>query len=743
MTSHNNREKAASGLSCLTCVWAALTAGTLAFAFEASYRFVLPSLSEWQEIIATVLFAACASALGCRVAVRMSRRMHNRLRREICARKEAEQLFRAIAVATNAGIWNWDVADDLTWFNPEFVEAWGYCLEDALAHDFWRARVHPEDRDLIVDSLLAAVRRQDSTWSGEYRFQRADGSYAYVLDRGTIFRDERGRAVRVCGGMIDLTERKTAQAQQVEALQALQASETAFRSLFENAPFGMYRSTTEGKLLAANPALVKMLGYESVEELQRLASGADIYVHREDRAAMVKRLLQEKSITGLELQWKRKDGNPIVVRFSGRVCSDGDRDYFECTAEDITQHHELQQELQQSQKMEAIGQLAGGVAHDFNNMLLVILMSAQLLQNEFAPGDRRRKRIDEIIHACDRASAFTQQLLAFGRRQMRAPQIVNLNAVAADAMRMIQRLIGESIELTLLAARVPCSAHVDPSQMVQVIMNLCINARDAMPMGGTLTVSTDVRTFTEKTAPPGLNPGTYSVLSVQDTGTGMNEEIREHLFEPFFTTKQKGKHSGLGLATVYGIVRQSGGRVLVESEVGEGSTFRMMLPYEKPAAIPREPEDSSSKAQTITGATVLVVEDETPLREAIGDFLESSGYVVLKAENGEHAMAVAADRIQHVDLLLTDVVMPKMGGSELAQRLSALNPALKIIFMSGYSDDVALRDSILTGTAFMQKPFQLAALSKKLGELLAGSTHETPPLTPGRSDAMIPAQSGR
>ncbi len=718
-------------LTCFACLWAAVVGAAVTAVYQLARHTLMPGMTDHAGHVATVVFVGFLSAVGCRVVVGMSRRMHNRLRREVAARKDAEQFFRAIAVATNAGIWSWDLASDFTWFNPEFVEGYGYSLEEALAHDFWRMHVHPDDREDIASSLFAAVRNQDSSWSGEYRFQRADGSYAWVLDRGVIFRDERGRAVRVCGGMIDVTSLKEAQAQQAQAIKALQTSEAAFRSLFENAPFGMYRSTIEGKLLAANPALVKMLGYDSPEELHRLASAADIYLRAGDRAAMVERLLKEQSITGMELEWKRKDGTPMVVRFSGRVCGQPDRQFFECTAEDITRQHELQHELQQSQKMEAIGQLAGGVAHDFNNMLLVIRMGSELLQSSFAPEDRRRKRIDEIIKTCDRAATLTQQLLAFGRRQMRAPQLLNLNAVVADAMNLIHRLIGDSIELTFQATRVPCTTTADPSQILQVLMNLCINARDAMPDGGALDVSTEVVTFTASDAPAGIRPGQYSMFSVRDNGSGMHAEVLAHLFEPFFTTKQKGKHSGLGLATVYGIVKQSEGSVQVESAPGCGSTFRIFLPYVNAQTTSAAPAMSSDMSAPIGNETVLLAEDEPSLRTAVAELLEAHGYQVMTANNGEHAMSVAAQRLDEIDLLLTDVSMPRMGGRELAQGLTARIPGLKVIFMSGYSDDVELRESICAGAAFLPKPFALHELLRKVKEMLSvpSAPHELTPMS--------------
>lgn len=727
-------------MSCWVCFWAALAGAALTAVYQVLRHVLFPHLPDHNAHLVTVIFAGITSALGCRVVVRMSRRMQQRLRREIAARKDAEQFFRAIAVATNAGIWEWNIQNDFTWFNPEFVEAYGYGLEEALVHDFWRRHIHPDDRDRVIESLFACVRAGESTWRGEYRFQRADGSYAYVLDRGVIFRDEQGRAVRVCGGMIDLTELKQAQAQQVRAMKALQSSEAAFRSLFENAPFGMYRTTLDGRLLAANPALVKMLGYASVEELHRLASSAVIYARPEERAVLVDRLLRDKSVTGLEFEWKRQDGKIIAVRFSGRVCDDGDGPFFECTAEDITQQREFQQELQQSQKMEAIGQLAGGVAHDFNNMLLVIRMGAELLQAGIPAGDRRRKRIDEIIKTCDRAAALTQQLLAFGCRQMRAPQLINLNAAVADAMSMIHRLIGESIELTFQAARVPCTAMADPSQIVQVLMNLCINARDAMPSGGTLDVSTDVVIFTAADVPAGIHPGPHALLTVKDTGTGMSEDVLAHLFEPFYTTKQKG-HSGLGLSTVYGIVRQSEGMVLVESLPGRGSKFRILLPYlqaQRPEVVAAPASDSG---RTIGGETILLVEDEPSIRSAVAELLERHGYQVITAESGQHALATIAGREQHIDLLLTDVMMPRMGGRQLAERLCALVPQLKVIFMSGYSDDPELRQSNVAGAAFLHKPFQFHALLDKVREMLAAATPDAAVL--GLNDSREHLQSFR
>jgi PAS domain S-box-containing protein len=380
----------------------------------------------------------------------------------------------------------------------------------------------------------------------------------------------------------------------------------------------------------------------------------------------------------------------------------------------------LEQQLRQAQKMEAVGKLAGGIAHDFNNLLMVIQSYTEILQQGLPTRAPLRKNTQEIMKATDRAVRLTRQMLAFSRKQVLSPVVLDLNAVVDETAKMLRRLIGEDIELRVSAVESLWAVEADSDQVVQVLMNLCVNARDAMPQGGTLTIATENVKVEEGGIgrQPYVSLGDYVRLSVADTGTGISKEIQEQIFDPFFTTKEVGKGTGLGLSTVYGIVKQSGGYVWVDSELGQGACFTIYLPRVKRAIAP----DMSAKAETRSRGTetILVAEDEEALREAVCDYLSSLGYAILAASSGQQALSVAIKREGHIDLLITDLVMPKMSGRELAQMLGSLRPELKTIYMSGYTDDGALQHGIPElGAAFLQKPFSMGTLARKVRDMLA------------------------
>jgi two-component system cell cycle sensor histidine kinase/response regulator CckA len=392
-------------------------------------------------------------------------------------------------------------------------------------------------------------------------------------------------------------------------------------------------------------------------------------------------------------------------------------------AESRARARSLEAQLLQSQKMEAVGRLAGGVAHDFNNILTAIGGYADLLLADLPADDARRQDIDEIHRAARRAASLTQQLLAFSRRQIMQPKVVDLNALVADIDKMLRRLIGEDVLLSAVLAPNLGNVRADPGQLEQVILNLAVNARDAMPSGGHLTIQTrNVELDQSYVAEhPAVTPGPYVLLSVSDTGTGMTDETKSHIFEPFFTTKPRGKGTGLGLATVYGIIQQTGGHIWAYSEVGRGTTMKVYLPRvdlpadSLPSASPEAEEDLRGSA------TVLLVEDETAVRAVTRQLLTRSGYTVVEAADGHMALALTAALDQPVDLLLTDVVMPGMSGRELAERLAAQRPGLRVLFMSGYADDAIVRHGMLEpGLAYLEKPFRPEALLRKVRDVLDG-----------------------
>ena len=521
--------------------------------------------------------------------------------------------------------------------------------------------------------------------------------------------------------------------------EGLRRSEMNFRSLVTNAPYGICRCDSAGQLLNVNPALLAMLGHSSAKELVGQHLGT-LYPDSHQWFELADYLRAGAPFNGLIAEWKRKDGLGTVVRVSGRAVSFADNEKaFELFAEDVTERRALEQQLQQSQKMEAVGRLAGGIAHDFNNLLMVISGYSEFLLDRLGPDPALRGPAQEIAGASQRASSLTRQLLAFSRKQMLAPKILDLNEVVTENLKMLTRVIGEDIDLVMVPAAVLGSVRADAGQIDQVIMNLAVNARDAMPTGGKLTIETSNVSLDEEYvrfhAP--LRPGDYVMLSISDTGQGMDSETQSHIFEPFFTTKGT-KGTGLGLSTVYGIIKQSGGYIWVSSEAGKGTTFKIYLP--------RVAERAETVAQVIASEeavptepgteTILLAEDEANLRYLARQFLEKQGYKVIEAADGAAAMQIAVAHEGVIHLLLTDVIMPGMNGRELAQRISEIRPQTKILYMSGYTENVIGHDGTLdAGVRLLQKPFTLRDLKSKVREVLDS--------TPILREVDMPVQTAR
>jgi PAS domain S-box-containing protein len=506
------------------------------------------------------------------------------------------------------------------------------------------------------------------------------------------------------------------------AQEGLRRSEINFRSLVTNAPYGICRCDSAGQLLDANPALLTMLGFSSSKELAGKHLGA-LYADAQQWFQLADYLLSATPFNGLIVEWKRKDGTGTVVRVSGRAVSDGKKGRtFELFAEDVTERRALEQQLRQSQKMEAVGRLAGGVAHDFNNLLMVISGYSEFLLDRLGPDLALRGPAQEIASAAVRATSLTRQLLAFSRKQMLAPKILDLNSVVTENLKMLNRMIGEDVELVMVPAAELGTVRADAGQIEQVIMNLAVNARDAMPAGGKLTIETSNVSLDEDYARfhAPLRPGNYVMLAISDTGAGMDSETQSHIFEPFFTTKGM-KGTGLGLSTVYGIVKQSGGYIWVYSEAGKGTTFKVYLPrvaetVETPAQVAIPAEAAATEPGT---ETILLVEDEANLRYLARQFLEKQGYRVVEAADGAAAMQIAVAHEGVIHLLLTDVIMPGMNGRELAQRISEIRPNVKVLYMSGYTENVIGSNGTLdAGVRLLQKPFSLRDLKSKVREVL-------------------------
>ena len=504
---------------------------------------------------------------------------------------------------------------------------------------------------------------------------------------------------------------------------ALRASEASYAHLVERAPVGIYRSSPAGRFLSVNAALVRILGYDSAADVLRLDLARDVYADPAERQRLLDRdTYTDREYDEVEATWKRKDGRLLSVQLSVRAVRKGagEVEYYETFVRDVTEQRRLQQQLVQSQKMEAVGRLAGGIAHDFNNLLTVITSYSDLLLQDLGGEDPKREDVEQVRKAAEGAAALTRQLLAFSRQQVLAPRVVSLSVVVQGVEKMLRRVIGEDVDLVTALDLNVGSVKADVGQLEQVLMNLAVNARDAMPTGGKLTIETanvehDPDYAREREA---ALLRRFVMLAVSDTGIGMDEATKARIFEPFFTTKEPGKGTGLGLATVYGIVQQSGGFIWVYSEPGHGTTFKIYLPQvEAPLegrAVGAAPGDLPRGTETI-----LLVEDAAAVRAVTRQVLERQGYTVLEAAHGAAALQTAAGHPGPIHLLLTDVVMPVLSGRQLADQLARLRPDAKVLYASGYTDDAVVRHGVLeAGISYLQKPFTADSLARKVREVL-------------------------
>ena len=504
-----------------------------------------------------------------------------------------------------------------------------------------------------------------------------------------------------------------------EAEAALRRSEGSYRSLVHGAAYGIYRSTLAGKFLDVNPALVKMLGYASPVELMA-TKVTGIYVdpwQRTDEPTGPVR-----GVVGRDVEWQRKDGTTMTVRLSKRIATNeaGESESYEVIVEDLTDRRRLEDQLRQAQKMEALGLLASGVAHDFNNVLTAILGHSALMLQATERETPAWHDLNEIHQAAERAASLTQQLLAFGRQQRLQLAVVDLNAIVRAVEPLLRRLIPESIAVRVHIDGGPFCVNADVSQLEQILMNLAINARDAISAsGGTITIQvTCVDTgAASAVAPEGPVPGRHVVLAVSDTGRGMDARTKAHLFEPFFTTKEVGKGTGLGLATVYGVVQQLGGYITVDSQPGRGTTLRIAFPaVDAPSRV--DVVQPASAPARMGSETILVVEDEPPVRRLTVQLLKRHGYQVFEAASGAEALAFSESFKAPIQLMLTDVIMPGMNGPELVTRLKVTRPEMRVMFMSGYTGDALADQGVAVKIELVEKPFSPPQLLTRLRRLL-------------------------
>lgn len=604
----------------------------------------------------------------------------------------------------------------ITKVNQAFQSLFGYSQEEALGRLMWDLIEPPDHTGEGLENQRKVLAGE--TVRLETQRRRKDGSSLDVVITGYPIKS----GDEICGIYViyqDVTERKKAQS-------SLEQAEKRYRELVEQVPAGVYEIDVEtARFLTINNYMIRVFGYSREEFLSM--TGYDLW---SDEGKEVLRQRIQRILEGLEV--------PQVVEYPGRT-KDGREiwarvySHFSRTREgrpvarvvllDVTEQRRLQQELLQAQKMEAVGRLAGGVAHDINNALTSVLGYADLILNLTKPGEAFHEEAREIKEGALRAASITSQLLAFSRKQIIRPRVVDLNGLLQNFTRMLAPLIGANIRLSTSLFPRPLWVKVDPTQMEQVILNLAINARDAMPKGGKLLVQTDIFHLEEGYAGShGINlaPGPYARLCVSDTGMGMDRETLERIFEPFFTTKEMGRGTGLGLSTVYGIVKQSGGDIRAYSEPGRGSTFKIYLPLEPVEGSVLSPSSEAAHKDSLAGTeTVLVVEDSAPVRKLVRTTLERFGYRVMEAADGKAALTLLQKQDPKVDLVLTDVVLPEMDGPEMARQAKELVPGLKVIYMSGYTGEFMLERGVLeAGLELIEKPFSPEALVYKVRRML-------------------------
>lgn len=629
------------------------------------------------------------------------------------ALRASEERYRSLVAATSSVVWTSNAEGLVESLPPSWGNYTGQSPEESRGLG-WVKAIHPDDRQQVLEAWRQA-RANRSLYEAQGRIWHAPSQrYRYFVNRGVPILNDDGSVREWVGSLDDMEDG-------MKAEEALRASEVRYRELFENANDVIYTSDLQGNFTSANKAAERITGYTREEILSKNLSDVVSPEYLEVPGRTLKRKLEGQESTFYDLEIVAKDGRRIALEMNTRLIYQGDEPVaVQGIGRDVTERHKLEQQFRMAQKMEAVGLLAGGIAHDFNNMLSVIIGRGELMLDGADLPPELRTSIEEILKAGKRAAALTRQLLAFSRRQVMEPKTLDLNLVVADMEKLLRRLLGEDIELA--ACLEPHLGHVkaDLGQIEQVIMNLAVNARDAMPGGGKLTIGTSNADLDGHY--PGQShaqqAGPYVLLSVTDTGTGMPPEVLQRVFEPFFTTKEKGKGTGLGLATVYGIVKQSGGYIWVYSEPGRGSTFKVYLPRVQP------PEEALAPVPVLPdlprgSETVLLVEDELGLRQVARQFLTYCGYTTLEAGDAEEALRLARGYHGAIHLLLTDVVLPHMSGPQVAQCLRAEVPGLKVLYMSGYADDAVRNHGVIEpGAAFLQKPFTRGTLARKLREVL-------------------------
>ncbi len=649
-----------------------------------------------------------------RTAVTFWRARTDELRRSEQALRESEALTRSVVYSAIDGIVTIDEQGLIRSFNPAAESLFGYAAEEVLGRNVSMLMPSPwrDEHDNYIRRCLQTNTRRIIGIGREVIALRKDGATfpAELAVSEMVLQDR-----RIFTGIVrDITQRKQAE-------EAVREVNETLRAVIETSPLAICVTDLEGKVRSWNPAAARIFGWTEAEVVgERLPIVPD--GEWEGFLAATGAVARGQTYAGVERRRLTKSGAFIDISIWNAPLRnrEGEITGILSLVADVTESRHMEQQLRQSAKMEAIGRLAGGVAHDFNNILTVITGYAEMLAEKAAGDEDFESDITEVLKAADHASALTNQLLVFSRHKVRTPETLNLNEVVERLEKMLRRIIGEDVALVTHTQPELSAIRADPAQIEQVIINLAVNARDAMPGGGTLTIETaDVKLDAAYARTHvGVAPGQYVMLAVSDTGTGMAPETRLRLFEPFFTTKERGKGTGLGLSTVYGIVKQCNGEIWVYSELGRGSTFKIYLPVVD--AKPEEASASDQPEQAIGGAeTVLLVEDEFGVRKLVSSVLAAQGYQILETGDPLDALRMCEEYSEPIHLLLTDVVMPNMSGRDLAGRAVKLRPELRVLYMSGYTDHaVAYQD--IDGAPFIQKPFSPGALARKIREVLDG-----------------------
>ena len=639
---------------------------------------------------------------------------------DITERKRAEEALQVsedrlskIMRAANDGMWDWDLKTNVVYFDPRYYEMAGYEV-DEFPHrlEEFQARVHPQDIDDVMAHAENHLKGEADRFEEEFRFRRKRGDWMWIAGRGIIVeRDEEGMPLRFVGTHQDITKRKLAEAERERLNKAIEQSGEI-----------IVITDAEGSIQYVNPAFSDITGYDLEDVLGQnprlLKSGEHGEEYYQD---LWDTISSGKTWKGQFVN-KRKDGSLYTedATISPVFNPDGDIVNYVAAKRDVSDELKLEAQLQQAQKMEAVGRLAGGVAHDFNNMLGVILGRADIVLEKMTADQRYYADLMEIKKAGERSADLTRQLLAFARKQTIAPKVIDLNETVDGMLKMLQRLIGEDIEIAWIPGSDVWPVKIDPAQVDQILANLCVNARDAITGFGKVTIETGNSIFDEAYCRDhaGCPPGEYALLAVSDDGCGMDSETMSHLFEPFFTTRELGKGTGLGLSTVYGAVTQNNGFIHVYSEPGQGTTFKIYLPRHKTRTTP-QPQTEPETTREHGHETILLVEDEPAILEVASMMLARQGYTVVEASTPGEAIRLATEHPGEIHLLMTDVVMPEMNGRDLARNILSLHPGVKCLFMSGYTANVIAHHSVLDeGVNFIQKPFSIKDLTDKVREAL-------------------------